>query len=410
MKRGVVFFLGLVFSCFVLTVHAAAPAGQDDNPASTFEQGTLYRYGKITVVDLHGTYFQMGRQYGKLLNSDLKLHYKSVIEDFFLTKGKASKEGMLKEAYDLYRLYPKHWKDFIKGMAEATDLSTEQHLLLNAVEFYIDLVDTSFLQNSALGFLPDTTGCSAIAAWGEYTSGKPLVFGRNYDFIPFYKLSAPFFTVTVFHPADGSIPFATMTYTGTVYVTNGMNREGLFVELNNAGASGGMQSYKNRIQLPITIFSFLTGSDSMEQLDGAIHTSQTDFAYNLNAASPDVAYSYEWPTFGIKRRSGEFDGLLVATNHFVDKSWGIYEPDPENNTIERRENLLSLGQQHKGKFSVDIMKKILDTPVTEGGVTFPALTIYQIIAVPEELTVLIKLPGIQDWTEIDIKGLLKKEE
>gem|GEM_PF-4856456 len=42
----------------------------------------------------------------------------------------------------------------------------------------------------------------SIAAWGNYTSGGPLVFGRNYDNGP--KL-AEFVSVVVYNPEDGSI-------------------------------------------------------------------------------------------------------------------------------------------------------------------------------------------------------------
>jgi len=36
-----------------------------------FEKGVLYHYGKIKVVELNGTYRQMGRQYGKLLAPEI---------------------------------------------------------------------------------------------------------------------------------------------------------------------------------------------------------------------------------------------------------------------------------------------------------------------------------------------------
>ena len=49
---------------------------------SSFEGGTLYRSGKINVLALHGSYRQMGRQYGYLLSDELKGLYKNAVVDY----------------------------------------------------------------------------------------------------------------------------------------------------------------------------------------------------------------------------------------------------------------------------------------------------------------------------------------
>ncbi len=36
------------------------------NPVMIFEDGKLYRAGSLNVVELHGSYRNMGRQYGTL--------------------------------------------------------------------------------------------------------------------------------------------------------------------------------------------------------------------------------------------------------------------------------------------------------------------------------------------------------
>jgi len=52
------------------------------------------------------------------------------------------------------------------------------------------------------------------------------------------------------------------------------------------------------------------------------------------------------------------------------------------------------------------MMKVLDVPIPDGGATHKG-TIYQVIAVPEQLEIWLKVPGLQEWTEIPLKTLFR---
>ena len=77
-------------------------------------------------------------------------------------------------------------------------------------------------------------------------------------------------------------------------------------------------------------------------------------------------------------------------------------------TITRRSNLLTLGHKFQGTFSPEVMMKVLDTMIDEGGATVEG-TIYQVIAVPGKLELRIKAPEIQNWTEIRLGPLFGKK-
>ncbi len=49
------------------------------------------------------------------------------------------------------------------------------------------------------------------------------------------------------------------------------------------------------------------------------------------------------------------------------------------------------------------MMEILDLSIDRGGATHLDKTIFQIIAVPEELKIHLKIPNFQDWTEIKLE-------
>lgn len=374
-------------------------AAQKDGPfqeaAATFESGKLYRCGKLNVLDLRGNYKQMGRQYGHLLRDELAHLYQEAIEGYFIREKGLAPEAMRHAAQSLFAFYPHRFKTFFEGMAETSGLPLEKHILLNALELY--------------GMLP---GCSGIAAWNDYTAGGPLVFGRNYDWFGRYRPFARFLTVTVFNGEDG-IPTAIATFAGVIYATTGMNAEGLFLELNNGFPSGGSLSYSNRVPAVVHLLAFLLDCSNMAHLDAAFNSTRSNFTFIIDAADRDAAYAYEWLPFDIKRREGKADGLLVATNHFVHPDWGIELQDTAGfKSRERRENLLSLAENHKGKMTVAAMMEILDTPIDHGGATWPAgdaiQTVYQVVVVPAERMLWVKVPGFQDWTAVDLGGLFSR--
>ena len=361
-------------------------------PVSGFEEGSLYKTGRIPVLDLHGTYRQMGRQYGALLGEELKTLYEKAIVQHFHQEAGFPLEDLLKIGQGLFEFYPLRFKHVISGMAETSGLEMDQHIILNALELY--------------GIV---AGCSGIAAWGDYTAGGPLVFGRNYDWYEDYREFARSLTVTVLHP-DASVPTAFVTFAGVIYATTGMNREGLFLELNNGKPSGGDLTYLNRTPAVALLLAHLLDCSTLKELDAAFHATRTNFSFIINAADGNTAYAYEWPPFALRRRGGDRPGLLVATNHFTHPAWGLGVEDTlDCETVTRRDNLLALGEKNKGLFNAETMMELMDVPMDRGGATWPATaryrTLYQIVAVPEERRLWLKVPGYQDWTSLSLKPL-----
>lgn len=390
MKKGfaIVFVALLFFMC--VSVAGAVPFP----PVSSFEGGDLYKSGKLNVLNLHGTYRQMGRQYGYLLKDQLNHLYKIAIEDYFVGEKGLSQKTMKDAADALFDLYPERFKEILRGMAETSGMSLDKHIILNGLELYGTI-----------------SACSGIAAWDDYTKDGSMVFGRNYDWFDSYREFAKYLTVTVLN-SDSGIPCAIITFAGVIYTTTGINKNGLFLELNNGLPSGGGMSHANRVHAIINLLAFLTDCSSMEHLDAAFNSTRSNFTFIINVADGKRAYSYEWPPFGLKRRTAETNGLLVATNHFVDPEWGLsLMQNTGFRTVERRKNLLSMGHNGKGEIDAEKMMDILDVSMDAGGATWPAgdsiQTVYQIVAVPGELEMWLKVPDFQDWTSVNLASMFR---
>jgi hypothetical protein len=300
-----------------------------------------------------------------------------------------SYERMKQISDAVYAVYPQKYKDILIGMAETSGLGLEKQVILNAIEF-IPKIDNAVPRN-----------CSGIAVWGDYTEGGGLIFGRNNDDVEKYKIFGKYTIVAVFNPTDSGIPTAIVNYAGTIYAANGMNRNGIFLEMN----AGNVQPvFMERPSIFTTLFSILESCSTQDEMNEAFQPVQANMSSIVNVADTTIAYSFECPVSGCRRRNPDAPGLMVSTNHFIAPSWGIPLPAPTDGSVVRRDNLMVLANAGKGFINVDGMKRMLDTYIDQGGATNNG-TIYQIIAVPSDRVMWLKAPGHFNWQHVDLANL-----
>lgn len=362
-----------------------------------FEKGSKIRRGIINIIDLHGTWREMGRQYGALMSAELNHMYEHGINEKLIGEAGMEIEDMRERARKLFANYPFKFKEVLRGMAETSGLPLDRLLLVNAMELIAG--ETNFAH------------CTGIAVWGDYVSG-PLVYGRNYDYIPWFRDFGENIVIAVYHPADGSLATATIGFVGEIYAVNGINEKGIFLELNNGMPSGGALWYDSRVPAITELFQFLLDCETLDDIESHFQTTKANFAYIIGVSDGQTARCYEWPVFEVKRReSHSRPGLVVLSNHFTELSWGLPRPDDKSwwMTRTRRQNLLTLAKHLKGSIDNKTMMKMMDTRIEDLGATTD-MTIYQMVVVPSRYELWFKIPGAQDWTNIDMKEFLKPRE
>jgi len=248
--------------------------------------------------------------------------------------------------------------------------------------------------------------CAAITAWGDYTGGAPLIFGRNFDFPPFYRKFNPYLVVVVFNPSDAGRSAAVITYAGQIGAIQAFNDAGLVLENNDGSNSGDPDRFfGQRTPFLIKDLEMVLDYATLEGLDAAFRGSRFHYPLVFNVSSQDNAYCYETTTYDVKRRSAERDGLLIGVNHFLHPDWKLPPPGKDSyidDSVLRHNNLTSLAEKNKGKIDARRMMSILDVPQDQGGATPPHKSIYQFVFVPKHLKLWIKAPTYLDWTEIDL--------
>jgi hypothetical protein len=391
--------LSVVLMALLVMVAACTPppaSGDKDTGLryiSEFEGGKLYRAGPVSVVELKGGYRQMGRQYGALLKSDMNELYERAINGEYVRKQQFTFERLKAVGDFIFQYYPRRYKEILYGMAETSGLGLDKQLILNAIEWPPKVGKTSPL-------------CSGIGVWGDYTKDGSLIFGRNNDDTPFFRDFAKYMTVAVFKANDHTLNTAIINYTGVIYAANGMNSGGVFLELNSGNAMG---FFPDRTSILVTLMEFLQDYPTIREMSAAFQSSRVNLSSIVSVADKDVAYAFELPPEGAKRREPDGKGLMVATNHFMDPAWKL--PQPANDekqgwTVKRRDNLMALAEKNKGQLDIARMMQVLDMPLEQGGATMEG-TAFQIITAPKDFTLWIKAPGNFDWQKVDISQLLK---
>jgi hypothetical protein len=396
------------FLCALFLASAAA-AGEPASPpppglqiAGEFEGGKLYRAGKINVVVMKGSFYQMGRQYGALLKDEFNEFYNMGVKQTGIGTEKAPYDQVLAISKSSLEKNPFYVREWVRGMGDTSGLGTEKQVIASQL-----LVPIIFESGS----------CSGLIAWGEYTKDGSAIAGRNWD-LPVKALDPyqKFFTVAVFNPTGSAQGVADMNYIGQIVWQSAMNQSGLFYDLQN-GAMSDPSNSKNRLHSNSALMSMMLDSTSLEQVDAFFDAVRSQSGTIINAADAKQGYSYEWGTFDYRRRVDDGKGLVAASNHFVDPTWHAAASIPEGKrgvfTQERYANLLALGRQNKGQIDVDKMKKFFEATIPEGGPSFHSesgvKTYYSIVAAPKDLMLWLNVRGLQGWTEIDLKPLFHQQ-
>lgn len=328
------------------------------------------------IISLHGSWREMGRQYGELADPFLK----DVLQ-YIETMTKGSKEKMdnaIDLAEKLIAHYPDYLKDFFHGMEETSSLTPLQLKLCNAVEY----IEPCFF-------------CSALVAWDDYAKDH-LVFGRNYDAVSYSEIARDI-VVTIYHP-DNALAFATIGYAGEIYCINGFNECGIFVELNNGMPSAGDTIHWDLCPSTSNLFDLISKARTMDDVENFFNTTQSFASFIITTANAQEARRYEWCYDGVKRGDTLLPhGLVVSTNHYINNEWEYPVPTDEKswNSISRHNNLMERASEYKGKIDTDLMKQIMSTPIPSGG-PWHEFTRYQIIVEPAKRQLHIKT-GNDPW-------------
>ena len=343
----------------------------------------------VIAVRLHGTWEQMGCQYGFLLAPELVELCAQVTP--LLTP----------EVEQNTRLYhagqPARVHSIFRGMARGSKLSLDELYTTDALEF----------------LYATTARCSAGAAWGHCTTDSTLIFGRNYDWFRDDTRPTPPLVVSVWNPADGSLPFAMVAWVGLMYITTGMNSAGLFIELNAEVLTGTTYDFAQRVFSPSVLMSILNDSETLYQAEVQLRTARPFAQFIIGMADAEEARFYAWGTDETRLMSRPGNGSpALATNHFTN-SFGTPDTRPQIDTFASRRRYCILDRQlrrYSGQIDTTVMREIMTGDIaSETGPAFgndPKIkTFYHVVAQPEPRILWVKNSEHTAWVKLRLTEL-----
>lgn len=255
----------LIISC------AGAPPVQELQPVRT-PQGLAFHSGKrtdqegIPVLDLCGSRYKVGLQYGVLLRPEIRYVYSEYdkmldtlaggrLRRFFFVRSFASQVQAMRKAL------PPGFEEELRGIADGSEIRFSDFLFFALTpEFFFD------------------ASCTSIVV----KRGSEIAHGRNFDFMqPASFISR--YPVIARVAVQGKIPYVNMGFIGLPGVYTGLNDRGIAISVNmaafSAHASGPV------IPIAFLVKSILESCTTLQEVDSITSRSLPVSHYFITVSS-----------------------------------------------------------------------------------------------------------------------------
>ncbi len=226
--------------------------------------GSLETTGDITIVNLWGTWEEMGTAHGYLLGPDLMDLY----EGYFLElAGGQTNIDILRAGYDSYFTVPEEFSAYASGIIAGVEDTVS--LWSPVYGRNLDTLDI-FITSS----VPDLSAmvdfrqihCSSASSWGEGTSGDPFLQGdpavsRNLDYYVDQNESILEKSFLFVHDPSQGQDYLSVSFPGFMGILSGMNESGVNATLNMGNYSGTSQTSPSFVPICMALALGLTGED-----------------------------------------------------------------------------------------------------------------------------------------------------
>ena len=207
--------------------------------------GSVEMIGEIRVLNLWGTWEEMGYAHGYLMGPDIML----IFEEYFLElAGGQSNVNLLRNYFPIYFSVFGEFAEYAEGIITgASDTISLWSGVYNRNIDILDLYITSSVPDlSAVVDFPHLF-CSSVSAWGEATQGESQLQGdpaisRNLDFYLDTGETILDNCILVVHDPDDGQEWVSVSFPGFMGTLSGMNEAGLTAALNMGNHPGASQT------------------------------------------------------------------------------------------------------------------------------------------------------------------------
>jgi predicted choloylglycine hydrolase len=278
-------------------------------------------------IELTGSYYEMGQQYGRLLTQG----------GFSPEPASPEKRQFVRDCEPAVQEHTPELLDELRGIADAGDWDIE---LIQVMPF-------------ALGY---EAGCSVVAVSGEHTVDRKPLFGRNYDF---FRSFGDFSELYRTQPADHLASIGCSDH--WVGRHDGINEAGLAIGHTFVPHYGDQPGLMFALAARAVLDTCRTVGEAVAFLEQIPHARNTNFL--VADAAGDIAIVEASPEEVTTTRPT--NGFGAVTNHFQSDTMAAFEaPDDEerSDSETRLQNLTDWFETHSDQFDIGEIQRILGDP------------------------------------------------
>lgn len=198
--------------------------------------GTVVKDGNLTILNLHGSWEDMGKQYGELMITQLSemdkefysRYYEFKIGGFSFWVGRLTNNFFY---YAMESILDRREKQFLRGAAASSGIPYQRLVILDLLPYLFTLNEASNGEH-----------CSFVSVNGNLSKTGQVLIGRNMDYDTQTKEILNYVTMVVYHPNDGSNTVATFGFLGFIPGHTIVTKNGLFLESNDGSYSSPVNS------------------------------------------------------------------------------------------------------------------------------------------------------------------------
>ncbi|MDD3266458.1 MAG: C45 family autoproteolytic acyltransferase/hydrolase [Burkholderiales bacterium] len=228
--------------------------------------GTFEKKDTLNILKLHGSYDEMGQQYGALAYNQLHEIYQDIVPEYF--------DGIHRKALisDVLRLYyyiklDDREKELLSGIAKTSGLNQRQLLSIEMLPMLITLY--SGFDGDKLN-KTDTSGsgfCSFLSVWGNLSKTKTMLLARNLDLSTAVTKLDNYYSLVAYNPTNDGNSVASFGFIGFIPGFTWINNKGLFSEYNDGRRSVPGFNFSGYIGLNTAFYGMLDANNSEEFID-----------------------------------------------------------------------------------------------------------------------------------------------
>jgi len=344
------------------------------------------------VLDLHGSWYQMGQQYGQLLKTELHALAAKLIP--YMTPDIIAAAALIRASEPIIM------RNIVRGVGIGANLTETEMTALETMEFIA-------------GNIP---ACSTIALWGDATENHQTILGRNYDwYMSVEKIQPPLITA-IWHPAidEGAQPVATIAWAGIIYATTAINAAGICIELNAELISQTPPKFDQRVFSPGYLLEAAATCKTIDETTTALRKHKPFLPHIIGIADKQSACLLEWGTTRAKIVRPT-DNHISATNHFQQSNKNATPATDDGNPFASCRRLTFIQNRiarRAAPFTARDICDILSGDIaTANGVAFATdkfiRTCYQVVMLPQTRQLILRdtICAIE-WETIPLAALL----